>query len=69
MPSESKPCWLVIRYMYEIGHPLAWQPIAVYDNKQQAQNESELLGEVKGPDGISRPIGRIEKLPLTLGEK
>lgn len=69
MPSKPEHCWLVIRYMHEIGHPLAWQPIAVYNNKQRAQDKAEALGEVNGPDGISRPIGRIEMLPLTLGEK
>ena len=65
-PPEVKlsDCWLVVRSMHEIGHPLAWEAIAVYDNKQQAQTRATSLGMFKRCfDGKFVPIGRIEKLP------
>ncbi len=57
-PSEVKlsDCWLVVRYMHEIGHPLAWEPIAVYDDEQRAQAKATSLGMIE-------PGFRIEKLP------
>ena len=64
-PPEVKlsDCWLVVRYMHELGHPLAWEPIAVYDNKQQAQIKAASLGMIERFDGKFVPSGRIEKLP------
>jgi hypothetical protein len=71
MPNKPGACWLVIRYMSEIGHPLAWQPVIVCDHEQQAQAIAASLGVcVRQFDGVSVPVGSVKKLPLliTLGE-